>query len=61
MQAGLLRDIVAIEKATVTKNPNSGEENLTWVQIWRGRARVEFSSVTQLLETPSTTGSSAWT
>lgn len=54
MQAGLLRDIVAIEKATVTKNPNSGEENLTWVQIWRGRARVEFSSGTQLLENNET-------
>lgn len=54
MQAGLLRDIVSIEKATVTKNPLSGEEVLTWAQIWRGRARVEFSSGTQMLENNET-------
>ena len=54
MQAGLLRDIIAIQKATVTKNPNSGEENITWTQLWRGRARVEFSSGTQMLENNET-------
>lgn len=54
MQAGLLRDIVAIERATITRNADSGEEILGWSQIWRGRARVEFSSGTQMLENNET-------
>ena len=33
MRAGLLRDIVSMEEATVTKDPDSGEEILAWVEI----------------------------
>ena len=54
MQAGLLRDIVEIEHATITKDATSGEEQLTWSRLWRGRARVEYSSGTQLVENNET-------
>lgn len=54
MRAGLLRDIVSMEEATVTKDPDSGEELLAWVEIWRGRAKVDFSAGTQMVENNET-------
>ena len=47
MQAGTLRDFIAIEMAVDTANPNNGEQLRTWQQIWRGRAKVDFSSGNQ--------------
>lgn len=47
MQAGLLRDIITIEKAEDTVNPVNGEQIRTWVQVWKGRAKVDFSSGSQ--------------
>ena len=47
MQAGTLKDFIAIEMAVDTANPNNGEQLRTWQQIWRGRAKVDFSSGTQ--------------
>jgi len=43
MQAGLLRDIIVIEKTSVNRN-SDGSEVLKWTQRWRGRARVEQSA-----------------
>lgn len=54
MQAGLLRDIVAIEQVATTINPTNGEQSQAWSQVWRGRARVEFSSGGQVLENNET-------
>lgn len=54
MQAGLLRDIVEVYRSSVTKNATNGEQTLSWARIWKGRARVEFSSGTQLLENNET-------
>lgn len=54
MQAGLLRDFVEVYRLTVAKNTTNGEEMSTWVKVWRGRARVEFSSGTQMLENNET-------
>ena len=47
MQAGTLKDIIAIVKAVDGVNPDNGEQLRTWQQIWRGRAKVDFSSGTQ--------------
>ena len=47
MQAGLLRDIITIEKAEDTVNPVNGEQIRTWVQVWKGHAKVDFSSGSQ--------------
>lgn len=49
MQAGLLRDIITIEKAEDTVNPVNGEQIRTWVQVWKGRAKVDFSSGSQIV------------
>jgi head-tail adaptor len=47
MQAGLLKDIVVIERAEDYTNPENGEQLRKWVQAWRGRAKVDFSSGSQ--------------
>lgn len=47
MQAGLLRDIITIEKSEDTVNPANGEQLQTWIQVWKGRAKVDHSSGTQ--------------
>lgn len=44
MQAGLLREIIEIERVQIVKNPDNGEEVMTWLLHWRGRARVEQTS-----------------
>jgi len=49
MQAGLLRDIITIEESFETVNPDNGEQMLSWSLLWKGRARVEFSSGSQAL------------
>lgn len=49
MQAGLLRDIITIEKAVDTVNPKNGEQLRSWVQVWKGRAKVDFSSGSQIM------------
>lgn len=54
MQAGLLRNIISVEQSSVTRDAASGEQQLSWTQIWRGRARVEFSSGTQMMENGET-------
>lgn len=54
MQAGLLRDFVEMYRQQVTKNPTNGETIIEWIKVWRGRARVEFSSGTQLVENNET-------
>lgn len=54
MQAGLLRDFVEVYRQSVTKNPTNGETIIAWVKAWRGRARVEFSSGSQMLENNET-------
>jgi len=54
MQAGLLRDFVEVYTQTVTKSPTNGETIISWSLSWRGRARVEFSSGTQLVENNET-------
>ncbi len=54
MQAGLLRDFVEVYRQSVTKSPINGETIIDWVQVWRGRARVEFSSGSQMLENNET-------
>lgn len=47
MQAGTLKDIIEIQKAVETANPDNGEQRMTWQQVWRGRAKVDFSSGSQ--------------
>lgn len=47
MQAGLLRDIITIERSEDTVNPANGEQIQSWVQVWKGRAKVDHSSGTQ--------------
>ena len=54
MQAGQLRDRVSIERSYVTKNSSNGEELLEWNTIWTGRAKVDFSSGTQLVSNNET-------
>lgn len=54
MQAGLLRDTITIEKAEDAVNPQNGEQLQTWVQVWRGRAKVDFSSGSQLVSNGET-------
>lgn len=44
MQAGTLKDIIEIQKAVETANSDNGEQRMSWQQIWRGRAKVDFSS-----------------
>lgn len=45
MQAGLLREIITVEKCTITRMTD-GSEKMTWCSLWRGRARVEQTSGT---------------
>lgn len=47
MQAGLLKDIVVIERAEDSVNPDNGEQLRSWIQVWRGRAKVDFSAGSQ--------------
>lgn len=54
MQAGLLRDFIEVYRQQVTKSATNGETIIEWVKVWRGRARVEFSSGTQMLENNET-------
>lgn len=54
MQAGLLRDFIEVYRQSVTKNPTNGETIIAWEKAWRGRARVEFSSGTQMVENNET-------
>ena len=54
MQAGLLRDFIEVYRQSVTKNPTNGETIISWEKAWRGRARVEFSSGTQMVENNET-------
>ena len=54
MQAGQLRDRVSIERSYVIKNSTNGEELLEWNTIWTGRAKVDFSSGTQLVSNNET-------
>lgn len=49
MQAGLLRDIVTIERSEDTVNPTNGEQIQNWIQVWKGRAKVDFSSGGQMV------------
>lgn len=49
MQAGLLRDFIEIQHSEIRKNPKNGEEEMVWATFWRGRARVEHSSGTQMV------------
>lgn len=44
MQAGTLKDIIEIQKAVETANADNGEQRMSWQQLWRGRAKVDFSS-----------------
>lgn len=54
MQAGLLRDIIAIERAEDSVNPANGEQIRTWVQVWKGHAKVDFSSGSQTVSNGET-------
>ena len=54
MQAGLLRDKITIERSSVSLNAENGEQVLVWDAIWSGRARVEFSSSSQLVSNNET-------
>lgn len=47
MQAGLLRDRITLEKATVTRN-DDGSESIAYTTRWSGRAKVEQSSGTMV-------------
>lgn len=54
MQAGLLRDTIAIERCAVTYNADNGEQVMVWSEVWRGRAKVDFSSGSQLVSNNET-------
>ena len=54
MQAGLLRDKVTIECSTVTHSAVNGEQGLAWSVIWNGRAKVDFSSGSQMVSNNET-------
>ena len=54
MQAGLLRDKVTIERSTVSVNSENGEQIIVWSVIWSGRAKVDFSSGSQLVSNNET-------
>lgn len=47
MQAGLLRDIITIERCEDSKNATNGEQIQRWIPAWKGRAKVDFSSGNQ--------------
>lgn len=54
MQAGLLRDKITIECSDVTHNTENGEQVTSWQQVWSGRAKVDFSSGSQLVSNNET-------
>lgn len=54
MQAGLLRETIAIEKSTVSYNADNGEQLMIWSVAWVGRAKVDFSSGSQLVSNSET-------
>ena len=54
MQAGLLRDKITIERSSVSVNVENGEQIMVWSAIWEGRARVEFSSGSQMVSNNET-------
>lgn len=54
MQAGLLRDKITIERSSVSVNAENGEQIMVWSSIWEGRARVEFSSGSQMVSNNET-------
>ncbi len=54
MQAGLLRDKITIERSDVTHNTENGEQVTSWRQVWSGRAKVDFSSGSQLVSNNET-------
>lgn len=54
MQAGLLRDKITIERSDVTHNTENGEQVTSWQHVWSGRAKVDFSSGSQLVSNNET-------
>jgi SPP1 family predicted phage head-tail adaptor len=54
MQAGLPRDKITIERSDVTHNTENGEQVTSWQQVWSGRAKVDFSSGSQLVSNNET-------
>ena len=54
MQAGLLRNKITIERSDVTHNTENGEQVTSWQQVWSGRAKVDFSSGSQLVSNNET-------
>ena len=54
MQAGLLRDFVDLYQSVTTVSETSGEQIRSWNLLWHGRAKVEYSSGTQLMENNET-------
>lgn len=54
MQAGLLRDKITIERSDVTHNTENGEQVTSWQQVWSGRAKVDFSSGSQMVSNNET-------
>lgn len=54
MQAGLLRNKITIESSDVTYNADNGEQVMTWLEVWSGRAKVDFSSGSQLVSNNET-------
>lgn len=48
MQAGLLRDIITIEKSAIVRD-DTGGQNLIWTSFWRGRAEVKQSKGSQVV------------
>lgn len=54
MQAGLLRDKITIERSDVTHNTENGEQVTSWQRVWSGRAKVDFSSGSQLVSNNET-------
>lgn len=54
MQAGLLRNKITIERSDVTHNSENGEQVTSWQQVWSGRAKVDFSSGSQLVSNNET-------
>lgn len=54
MQAGLLRNKITIERSDVTHNSENGEQVTSWLQVWSGRAKVDFSSGSQLVSNNET-------
>lgn len=54
MQAGLLRNKITIERSDVTHNTDNGEQVTSWQQVWSGRAKVDFSSGSQLVSNNET-------